>query len=198
MSDPVIVPPTIQIHAIAETGSLNSIVTSYMYELTVGAFVVPSYLGTASLTVGDSSHYAVNGYVWIYGGGWFKITSRVNDTVIALTNYGFIGNADEGTIIAVGTVFIHTPPPMPLWLEAEATWNPAEIADAGFEAKDISLSGAALGDFVIASFSLDLEDMILSASVTAANTVTAVLVNNTGGAVDLASGTVRVRIMRNA
>ena len=72
-----------------------------------------------------------------------------------------------------------------------ATWNPGSIANGSFEAKDVTVTGAALGDYAIASFSLDVQDLAISWSVTAANTVTVVLTNNTGAAVNLASGTVK-------
>ncbi len=78
---------------------------------------------------------------------------------------------------------------------AEATWNPASIADGDEVAVEVTVSGARLGDFAFASFSVDVADLVLDANVTAANTVTAVLANNTGGAVDLGSGTLRVKVV---
>lgn len=82
-------------------------------------------------------------------------------------------------------------------LVATQTWNPASIADGDEVAVDVTVTDAELGDFAIASFSLDITDLVLDAQVTAANTVTCVLANNTGAAVDLASGTLRVMVMRN-
>lgn len=80
-------------------------------------------------------------------------------------------------------------------MSASATWNPGSIADGDEEAVNVTVPGAALGDFAFASFSVDVADLVLDANVTAANTVTAVLANNTGGAVDLASGTLRVKVV---
>jgi hypothetical protein len=82
------------------------------------------------------------------------------------------------------------------WLQASDTWDPGNIADGDEEAVDITCDDAELGDFAIASFSLDVADLVLDAQVTAADTVTCVLANNTGGAIDLASGTVRVRVWK--
>ena len=48
------------------------------------------------------------------------------------------------------------------------------------------------------SFSLDVSDLTLTADVTAANTVTALLANNSGGAVNLSSGTVKVLVLKSA
>ena len=77
-----------------------------------------------------------------------------------------------------------------------AVWNPGSIAAGALEAKEITIAGVVLGDFVIASFSLDVTDLILNAQVTATNTVTCILVNNTVGAINLASGTVRVMVLK--
>lgn len=77
-----------------------------------------------------------------------------------------------------------------------ATWNAGSIADGDEEAKEITVTGAALGDYAVASLSIDIADLVLDAQVTAANTVTCVLANNTGSAVDLASATVYVRVFR--
>ncbi len=90
-----------------------------------------------------------------------------------------------------------------LWLKiqddhfyASATWDAASIADGDEEAKDVTVTGAALGDHAVASLSIDLTDLVLDAQVTVADTVTCVLANNTGGAVDLASATVYVRVFK--
>lgn len=79
---------------------------------------------------------------------------------------------------------------------ATATWNPASIADGDNATTTVTVQGAELGDFVLSSFSVSLGGLALCAYVSAANTVTAVLLNNTGGAVDLASGTLKVKVLK--
>ncbi len=80
-------------------------------------------------------------------------------------------------------------------LTGSATWNPGNIADGDEQTQTVTVTGAALGDFVTAvSFSLDVSDLQLTADVTVANQVTCVLSNSTGGNIDLAEGTVRVRV----
>jgi hypothetical protein len=56
------------------------------------------------------------------------------------------------------------------------------------------VTGAALGDFAEASFSLDLQGITLTAWVSAANTVSVRFQNESGGVLDLASGTLRARV----
>ena len=83
-----------------------------------------------------------------------------------------------------------------IMLDGSVTWDAASIADGDMEAKDITVTGAALGDFVVVSPSIDITDLQLTGSVTATNTVTAVLSNSTGGAVDLASMTAYARVIK--
>lgn len=79
-------------------------------------------------------------------------------------------------------------------LQGSATWDPGSIATAAEAVVEVTVAGAALGDFAVASLSIDVADLTLTACVTAANTVTVQLSNVTGGAIDLASSTVSVRV----
>ena len=81
-------------------------------------------------------------------------------------------------------------------IRASDTWDASSIADGDEEAKEVTVTGAALGDYAVASLSIDILDLVLNAQVTAANTVTCVLANNTGGAIDLDSATIYVRVFR--
>ena len=83
-------------------------------------------------------------------------------------------------------------------LTGSATWDMASIADGDEEAKDVTITGAALGDYVMVSLSKDVLDLVLTAQVTAANTVTCSLANNTGGAIDLDTATVYVMVIKKS
>jgi hypothetical protein len=62
--------------------------------------------------------------------------------------------------------------------------------------ESITCKGAALGDFVLVSHSLDAQDIVVTAYVQAADTVEVVFNNISGtAAVDLASGTVTVLVL---
>jgi hypothetical protein len=64
-----------------------------------------------------------------------------------------------------------------------------------FASSDITVQGVTLGDVVLGvSMGVDTVDSVVTAAVTAANTVTVTLLNNTAGAVNLASTTVRIMI----
>jgi hypothetical protein len=81
-------------------------------------------------------------------------------------------------------------------LTGSATWNPGSISIGAMEAQEVAVTGAALGDIAEASFSLDIVDLNISAAVTATDIVTVVLANNTAGAINLGSGTVKVRVTK--
>lgn len=89
----------------------------------------------------------------------------------------------------------HAGNPVNRWTKAlpETTqlWDPGSIANGAKEGVDVSLPGLRAGDRVVATFSLDLQDMVLSAAWKSNNVARATLSNNTGGAVDLAEGTLR-------
>lgn len=74
------------------------------------------------------------------------------------------------------------------------TYDPASLNDGQRAETDVTVTGAALGDFAEASFSLDTQGIILDAQVTATNTVTVTFHNETGGTIDLGSGTLRVQV----
>ena len=78
--------------------------------------------------------------------------------------------------------------------EASEVKDWAALADHQEAAEEITVTGAALGDFVTGvSLSIDIADHVLDAQVTATNEVTAVLTSFMAGANDLASATIRVR-----
>lgn len=74
----------------------------------------------------------------------------------------------------------------------------AATGSGTFASSDVTVTGAALGDFVLVSLGLDTIDTAIVGAVTAANTVTVTVLNNTAGAVNLASTTVRIAVLKPA
>lgn len=74
----------------------------------------------------------------------------------------------------------------------------AAVGSGTFDSNDITIAGAALGDFVLVSLAVDTVDAAVVGAVTAANTVTVTLLNNTAGAVNLASATGRIVVLKPA
>ena len=81
------------------------------------------------------------------------------------------------------------------FLVGSKTHDYGNLADEADEATTVTVTGAALGDFALASLSIDNEDIIMSASVSAANTVTVNAKNIGGGAKNLDSATIRVLVI---
>jgi hypothetical protein len=78
--------------------------------------------------------------------------------------------------------------------EFTATYDPANLADGAGVTTTVDAPGAQLGDYVAATFSLPLQGVLLLGWVSAVGTVSVRFQNESGGAVDLASGTIKVRV----
>jgi hypothetical protein len=81
-------------------------------------------------------------------------------------------------------------------LTGSATFNPTSLADGAGETTTVTVNGALLGDFAIASFSLDTTGITITAWVSASNTVSVRFQNESGGVLDIASGTLRARVIK--
>jgi len=81
-------------------------------------------------------------------------------------------------------------------LGATVVWDPGSIAVGAKESKAVTVTNAALGDFVLVSPGVDVEEMAFSASVISAGNVEIVLANNTAAAVDLGSSTWTVKVIK--
>lgn len=79
-----------------------------------------------------------------------------------------------------------------------AVYDPASLGDAAGATTTITVTGAALGDFVLVSFSLDLQGITLTGYVSATDTVAVRFQNESGGTLDLASGTLRAVVFKRA
>jgi len=81
------------------------------------------------------------------------------------------------------------------YMIVKARATTASLVDAAGETKSITVTGAELGDMVLVSFSLDLQDIVLTGYVSAANTVEARLQNEGAATVDLGAGTLTAIVM---
>lgn len=86
--------------------------------------------------------------------------------------------------------------PYTQWGTGSATYDPASLADGEGVTTTVTVTGAVLGDYAAATFSLDLQGITLTAWVSAADTVSVRYQNETTGVINLASGTLRARIER--
>lgn len=82
-------------------------------------------------------------------------------------------------------------------LYTQTTINPSNLADGAGETETVNnVNGATLGDFVLVAPPYDLQGITCTAWVSAQSQVKIRLQNESGGAIDLASGTWRIAIIK--
>lgn len=81
-------------------------------------------------------------------------------------------------------------------LNGSKTYDPTSIASGSQASTTVTVTGAAMGDYVDVSASVDVAGLIMRGYVSSSNTVTVVYANLSGGAVDLASHTLNVRVRK--
>jgi hypothetical protein len=82
------------------------------------------------------------------------------------------------------------------YLTGSATYDPASIASGSGVTTSVTVTGAAVGDKAEATFSNSLQGIVLTAYVGSANSVSVRFQNGTGGALDLASGTLKAVVTK--
>jgi hypothetical protein len=88
-----------------------------------------------------------------------------------------------------------------LWIVTDTACNFGDAATGSgtFASLDITVPNVALGDMVMGiSVGVDTTDAVIGGAVTAANTVTLTLLNNSAGAINLASTTCKFVVGRPA
>lgn len=102
-----------------------------------------------------------------------------------------------GLLTATAGVKIASGATLSKLLTGSTTWDPPNLANGAVSSANVTVTGAAVGDYAVASLSTlpNTNGWSISAFVSAANTVLVTIVNNTGGASDLASGTLKAMVL---
>ena len=82
-------------------------------------------------------------------------------------------------------------------LFGSTTWDVGSLVDGAGETKSITVTGAALGDYVVVGVPVDAVDMTVTGYVQAADTVEIRVQNESGSTADLASATWNVMVVGN-
>ena len=83
------------------------------------------------------------------------------------------------------------------WLFGSKTFDPPNIGAGAVSTTTLTVTDAELGDHVDSvAFSLNTQGIVLSGEITAADTMTVTFNNVTGGAVNLASGTLSGKVSK--
>ena len=78
---------------------------------------------------------------------------------------------------------------IPHYHSGTATYDPPNLADGTGTTTTVTVTGALLGEVAVASFSLDTQGITVTAWVSSADTVSVRFQNETGGALNIAEGT---------
>jgi hypothetical protein len=146
---------------------------------------VDGALGVTDLaTIGTT--LTVDGNLGVTGSGLFGATVTASagasfGSSLSLTEFHIMGASAARVTGIIGT---------------SLTNDPANIGTQGWTSQEVTVVGAALGDFALASFSLDVQDLTVTADVTAADTVTVTFNNNTSGAINLTEGSIKVLVIK--
>lgn len=76
------------------------------------------------------------------------------------------------------------------------SYDPPALADGAGASTTVTVTGAALGDFAVASFNPSVAGLTVTANVTSANTVTVRFQNESGAALDIGTGSLRAKVFR--
>jgi hypothetical protein len=81
-------------------------------------------------------------------------------------------------------------------IEARQTLDPVTLDDGETQAIDVTVTGAAVGDFVLIAPGVDVDGIVVSATIKSANTVEIVLQNETTAEKNLASSTWNLLVLK--
>jgi hypothetical protein len=137
------------------------------------------------------------------------MTNKVRGSIIDLPQSS--ATIPVSTTFPAGTVVFNTGSASPIgWKYDGSNWkpfgashidfsvayDPPSLATLGYTSSAHTVTGASVGDYAEASLSVDQAGVIISAYVSAANTVTLSLFNPTTGTVNIPAGTLRIRVTK--
>lgn len=153
-----------------------------------GNTIISSNIATLQAT-----GFVINGAASVWNIGSNTFSSNYNTDVVETS---FASRATKAFLQINSATLTRMKPVLGVNYTGSATYDPASIAAGAGVTTTVTVTGAALGDFTQATFSLDLQGVTLSAWVSAANTVSVRFQNGTGAPIDLASGTIRARVTK--
>lgn len=131
---------------------------------------------------------------------------RTNPALVVVADsnwsgYGISGSADSvhggASPFAILTAALNANNnASPLILTGSAIYDASSLGDGAGESTTVTVVGAALGDYAVASLGVSTAGISVTANVTAADTVTVRVQNESGGTVDMASTTLSTMIIK--
>jgi hypothetical protein len=188
-----------------KSGGTNGVVAD-MSGVAGGNFVVASASNTTvSLNEGGTIHWQFFSNTGSFG-LWDASSAAIAFNVSGSNQNVAIGSLSAateklevtGNILGSGTLKVGGGSTVAKFITATTTWDPASLANGASEKKSaVTMTGVAVGDVCSAALTTIVSsDWAVQACVTSANTVEVKITNNTGGVVDLASGTLRINCVK--
>lgn len=144
---------------------------------------IEAWKNGATLSLAASQNISIDG---VYNAGYVKIGSWyvwANSTTDLRIKASAPSSATDG--VSIGSA-----------IQGSTTYDPPSLADGAGTSTTVTVTGAAMGDFAVPSFSLDLQGIAVTAYISSANTATVRFQNESGGTLDLGSGTLRVKVIK--
>lgn len=158
-----------------------------------------SSVNVGQITVTDASAVTVDNAASVYVAG-----APVAAGSVTLANAYSLWVDDgvsrfDGAVIAGGNLTIGGGAAITKHLSATAVWDPANLAaDGNVVSTTVGAAGAVAGDTCSASHNqIGTNDVLISCHIQTADTARVVIMNKTGGALDILSGTVRVDVWQH-
>jgi len=133
---------------------------------------------------------------FLYLGSATTITHSANLITVDNADLTPVSNMTYRFIRHNGKWYEQARPNNTVILTGSETYDPPSLTTGTGATSTFIVGGAALGDYVQASFSNDLQGIVLTGYVTSPGFVAVRFQNGTGGTIDLASGTVKVRVTK--
>jgi hypothetical protein len=136
----------------------------------------------------------------VYGNSHFSTNATKARSHVMVTNVSSLYRGEYAPMYTARTLPVDATPTAfapGSFIAGSATYDPPSLNDGDGATTTVTATGSALGDSVdTVSFSLDLQGITVTAYVSAANTVSVRFQNESGGTLDLGSGTLRVRVRK--
>lgn len=160
--------------------------------LTTGIVATGAALGDYVLVSLDSSLQGVTATGYVSAANTVAVVLQ-NETGAAVTiptstlRVRVIPNTGFGAVQAIANIVGH--------LSGTATYDAASLVDAAGQTTTVTVTGAVLGDFAIVGHGVDVAGITVTGYVSAADTVSVRVQNESGGTLDLVSATLYARVI---
>lgn len=163
--------------------------------------IVVSNVNKPNLSVNINGNYVKQNVDAVVSAGCVGITNSTINNFVVSNNIGVMANAAEQRLRILTSTITEVVEANNSWNQigrASITYDPGAIGAGGIETTTLTVTGATANTDVVTrvQFGRALQGLVLTAWVSATDTVTVQFYNPTGGSIDLLSGTLSVVVQR--